>query len=57
MNRERAETCIFTIANSFAPDEPLRATFLAAPPVRRVLCEKNVNKSTRQHGLKRAAAP
>jgi DNA-binding winged helix-turn-helix (wHTH) protein/tetratricopeptide (TPR) repeat protein len=57
MNRERAETCIFKIANSFAPDEPLRATFLAAPPVRRVLCEKTVNKATRQHGLKRGAAP
>jgi len=57
MNRERAETCILKIANSFAPDEPLRATFLAAAPVRRVLCEKIVNKATRQHGLKRSAAP
>ncbi|HXH66762.1 MAG TPA: AAA family ATPase [Candidatus Limnocylindrales bacterium] len=57
MNRQRAETCIFKIANSFAPDEPLRATFLAAPPVRRVLGEKNVNKPARQHGLKRGAAP
>jgi DNA-binding winged helix-turn-helix (wHTH) protein/tetratricopeptide (TPR) repeat protein len=36
-NRERAETCILKIANSFAPDEPLRATFLAAAPVRRIL--------------------
>src|SRR6266436_57516 len=39
-NRERAETCIFKIANSFAADEPLRTTFLTADPVRRVLREK-----------------
>jgi len=39
-NRERAETCILKIANSFALDEPLRATFLAAAPVRRILREK-----------------
>jgi len=38
-NRERAECCILKIANSFAPDEPLRATFLAAAPVRRTLRE------------------
>jgi hypothetical protein len=36
-NRERAETCIRKIANSFAPDEPLRASFLSATPVARVL--------------------
>ncbi len=56
-NRERAETCILKIANSFAPDEPLRATFLAAAPVRRVLREKVANKATRQHRLRRSAAP
>jgi len=49
MNRERAETCILKIANSFAPDEPLRATFLAAPPVRPILREKVANKATLQH--------
>jgi len=38
--RERAESCILKIANSFAPDEPLRASFLAAGPVRRVLRDK-----------------
>jgi len=48
-NRERAETCILKIANSFAPDEPLRTTFLAAAPVRRVLGKRVVNKTTRQH--------
>jgi tetratricopeptide (TPR) repeat protein len=58
-NRQRAETCILKIANSFAPDEPLRATFLAATPVRRILGEKVVNKSARKHGLGlgRVAAP
>jgi hypothetical protein len=55
-NRERAETCILKIANSFGPDEPLRATFLAAAPVRRVLREKIVNKAARQHGIRRGAA-
>jgi len=55
-NREHAETCILKIANSFAPDEPLRATFLAAAPVRRILRETVVNKGTRQHRLRRGAA-
>jgi DNA-binding winged helix-turn-helix (wHTH) protein len=36
-NRLRAEACILKIANSFAPDEPLRALFLSAPPIARVL--------------------
>ncbi len=36
-NRERAEACILKIANSFARDEPLRASFLSAPPIARVL--------------------
>ena len=35
--RLRAEELIFAIANSFAPDEPLRQTFLSAPSVVRVL--------------------
>jgi DNA-binding winged helix-turn-helix (wHTH) protein/tetratricopeptide (TPR) repeat protein len=47
-NHERAENCILKIAHSFAPDEPLRATFLAAAPVRRILRETPVNKPTRQ---------
>jgi len=57
MNRQSAETCILKIANSFDPAEPLRATFLAAAPVRRVLREKIANKATRQHGFRRGAAP
>jgi hypothetical protein len=56
-NRERAEICILKIANSFGPDEPLRATLLAATPVRRILCEKVVNRAKRQQGLRRVAAP
>ena len=47
-HHERAENCILKIAHSFAPDEPLRATFLAAAPVRRILRETPVNKPTRQ---------
>ena len=54
--RDRAEICILRIANSFALDEPLRATFLAAAPVRRILRETAVNKAARQHTLRRAAA-
>ncbi len=56
-NRQQAETCILKIANSFAPDEPLRATFLAAAPVRRIMGEIVVNKGARQHKLRRGAAP
>ena len=56
MNRERAETCIRKIANSFAPDEPLRATFLAAAPVRRILRERVVKNATGQNKLRRGEA-
>src|SRR5436309_682252 len=52
-NRERAEMYILKIANSFAPDEPLRATFLAAAPVRRIMGEIVVNKGARQQQLRR----
>jgi tetratricopeptide (TPR) repeat protein len=43
--RDRAEACIFKIADSFEPEEPLRAIFLAAPPVRHVLSQKAMGKS------------
>jgi tetratricopeptide (TPR) repeat protein len=56
-NRERAETCILKIANSFAPDEPLRTTFMSAAPVRLILHEKLMNTTARKHGLGRVAAP
>jgi len=54
--RDRAESCILQIVDSFEPDESLRATFLAAAPVRRVLGETPVNKPTRQQQLRRRAA-
>jgi hypothetical protein len=37
MHRARAEAYIRTLADSFAPDEPLRGVFLAAGPVSRIL--------------------
>ncbi|HET9804908.1 MAG TPA: AAA family ATPase, partial [Candidatus Acidoferrum sp.] len=44
---ETARNEIFKIADSFAPDEPLRASFLAAEPVRRAL-RHEAHKRTRQ---------
>jgi len=55
-HRKRAETCVLKIANSFAPEEPLRATFLAAAPVRRIFIEKAAGKVPRQQKLIRGAA-
>jgi hypothetical protein len=57
MNRQRSANCILKIANSFAADEPLRASFLAAAPIRRILREEVLNKAKRRHGLERVAAP
>jgi len=37
LHRARAEVYIRSLADSFAPDEPLRSTFLAAAPVSRLL--------------------
>src|SRR4030095_8596711 len=34
---ERAAWCVMRVADSFAPEEPLRQTFLAAPPVLRIM--------------------
>jgi DNA-binding winged helix-turn-helix (wHTH) protein/tetratricopeptide (TPR) repeat protein len=36
-HRTRARAIILSLANSFAPDEPLRESFLSAPAIRRVL--------------------
>ena len=36
VHRARAEAIILALANSFAPDDPLRDAFLAAAPVRRI---------------------
>jgi DNA-binding winged helix-turn-helix (wHTH) protein/tetratricopeptide (TPR) repeat protein len=55
--RDRAESCILQIADSFEPDEPLRATFLTAEPVLRVLHGKSATKTTRPQRLGSGAAP
>ena len=49
VQRERAESCILRIADSFSPEEPLRATFLAAVPIRRILDKQTVSKATLHH--------
>jgi tetratricopeptide (TPR) repeat protein len=36
-HREISRATIMTLANSLGPEEPLRTTFLSAPPVRKVL--------------------
>jgi DNA-binding winged helix-turn-helix (wHTH) protein len=56
IHREQAEAHILALANSFAPDEPLRQSFLDATPVRRILRERVVKKTTRQNKLRRGAA-
>jgi DNA-binding winged helix-turn-helix (wHTH) protein len=55
-HRKRAEACILKIANSFAPEEPLRATFLAAMPVRRILEERVPGRVARHQKLSSGAA-
>ena len=55
-HRKRADACIMKIANSFAPEEPLRATFLAAAPVRRILGERVPAKVPLQQKLRHHAA-
>jgi hypothetical protein len=55
-HRKRAEVCILKIANSFALDEPLRETFLASAPVRRILGEKVALKAPHQDKLRDGAA-
>lgn len=36
-HRARAQEKVFELANSFEPEEPLRASFLALPPIQRIL--------------------
>jgi hypothetical protein len=54
MYRDRAASCILRIANTFAPEESLRATFLAAAPIRRILSDKTGDKAPRQPGKNKA---
>jgi DNA-binding winged helix-turn-helix (wHTH) protein/tetratricopeptide (TPR) repeat protein len=51
--RARAEAIILALANSFAPDDPLRHAFLAAALVRQVLRAGGGNKSGRQRRASR----
>ena len=44
MHRKRSQSCILKIADSFALEEPLRATFLAATPVHRILRGQDRNE-------------
>ena len=55
--RVRAQSCILQIADSFESDEPLRATFLAADPVRRILHGKGAIKIKRPQRLGSRATP
>ena len=55
--RDRAESCILQIADSFEPDESLRATFLAADPVRHILHEKPTPTTARPRRSRHQAAP
>ena len=57
MYRDRAESCVLQIANSFEPAEPLRATFLAAAPVRQILQGTAAIKSTRPRRLSSSSMP
>jgi predicted ATPase len=56
-HRKSAETRILEMANSFPPDEPLRATFLAAPPVHQILHPHAPTKPTKQPKPRPRATP
>jgi len=51
-HRACAEAHILAIANSFAPDEPLRQSFLAAAPVRRILSNRKTRNTSLAPGLR-----
>src|SRR5262245_33651660 len=51
--RARAEAIILALADSFAADDPLRHTFLAAAPVRRIRCVGRGSKGGRQRRASR----
>jgi tetratricopeptide (TPR) repeat protein len=46
--RARAEAIILALANSFAPGDPLRETFLAATPIRRIRRVRGPSKGGRR---------
>jgi DNA-binding winged helix-turn-helix (wHTH) protein/tetratricopeptide (TPR) repeat protein len=45
--RQRAESCVLKIADSFEPEESLRCSFLSAAPVCRILQKKPVQRAVR----------
>ena len=47
VQRARAEGIILALANSFAPDDPVRTAFLAAAPVRRIRTHPSGSDATR----------
>jgi hypothetical protein len=47
-HRAHGEAIILALAHSFAPDDPLRDTFLAAAPVRRILRPSDGSKRQRR---------
>ena len=51
--RARAEAIVLALANSLAPDDPLRHAFLAAAPVRRILRVESGNKGGRRPRARR----
>jgi len=51
IHRARAEVYIRALADSFAPDEPLRSTFLKAPSVSRILSKSPKGRRQRLHTL------
>ena len=52
-HRARAEAIILRLANSFAPEDPVRDAFLAAAPVRRILRPRGGNRGARERGVPR----
>ena len=52
-HRARAEAIILRLANSFAPEDPVRDAFLAAAPVRRILRPRGGNQGARERGVPR----
>jgi DNA-binding winged helix-turn-helix (wHTH) protein/tetratricopeptide (TPR) repeat protein len=53
VHRARAEGIILALANSFAPDDPVRTAFLAAAPVRRIRMHPSGSDPTRSRAARR----
>lgn len=53
VHRARAEGIILALANSLAPDDPVRTAFLAAAPVRRIRMHPSGSDPTRSRAARR----